>query len=101
MRCFDILVHGHIRWLHVDRLDADPDADRATGFYCHRYVIASSADLAIEKAICRVRENLEQQTGWVSEGRACVQFIVDEVSSAPLIKGFLPDNRGHTFYAGE
>jgi hypothetical protein len=100
MRCFNVLVHGHIQWLHVDCPDPEPDADRATGLYRHRYVIASSAELAKEKAIRRVREDLELQTGWFSEGRAHVEFLVDEVSPAPLFNAFLADNRRHTFYSG-
>lgn len=101
MRCFDVLVHGRIHWLDAGHSDAAPCASRPAGLYCHRYVLASNADHAQEKAIHRVRENLEHQTGWMSEGRAWVEFIVEEVASAPLFNGFLTDNRGHTFYAGE
>lgn len=101
MRCFNVLVHGRIHWLDAGRSGAAPGARRPAGLYSHRYVLAANADHAKEKAIRRVRENLEHQTGWISEGLACVEFVVDEVSSALLFNGFLPDNRGHTFYTGE
>lgn len=96
IRCFYVLVHGRLRWL--PELAADPDAFRPKGFYCHRYVLASSVDQARAKAFGRVRANLEKQTGWISRGAATLDLQADEVIEAAMHKLLKPDNGGHTFY---
>ena len=96
MRCFNVLVHGRINWPEDADSSVEPEEDRAVGFYCHRYILASTPNAAETKALQRVRENLEPR--WVKRG-ARVELSVEEVSAASLFNGFLPDNRGHTFYS--
>ena len=98
MRCYFILVHGRLNWRAGPALAADPEAIRPLGFYCHRYVLASDADQATEKAFRRVRENLEKQTGWVSSGSAKLELEAEQVTDAPMHKLLKRDNPGHTFY---
>lgn len=98
VRCFYVLVHGKLRWRTELATTDDHNAFRPTGFYCHRYVLASDVDGAKDKAFCRVRENLEQQTGWVRNGLAIVDLQAEEVADAAMHKLLKPDNRGHTFY---
>lgn len=99
MRCFYVLVHGGLTW----RTGTPPTNDgsgigRLQGFCCHRYVLAASDDQAKRIAFARVRANLEKQTGWMSAGLATLDLEAEEVSSAPIHKLLMPDNRGHTFY---
>jgi hypothetical protein len=96
MRCFNVLAHGRLSWPEDIGSSGEPKEGRALGFYCHRHILASTPDAAERKAMQRVHENLEP--GWVKRG-ARVELSVEEVSVAPLFKGFLPDNRGHTFYS--
>jgi hypothetical protein len=98
MRCFFVLVDGRINWPEDAGALVGQSSERPAGFYCHRYVLASSPKAAENKAIQRVREDFERK--WIQRG-ASVELRVDEVSPAPLFKGFLPDNRGHTFYTSE
>jgi hypothetical protein len=98
VRCFYVLVHGELRWRTELAVTDDPDVFRPTGFYCHRYVLASDANGARDEAFRRVRENLEQQTGWVTNGLATVDLHAEKVTDAAMHKLLKPDNRGHTFY---
>ena len=98
VRCFYVLVHGKLRWRTEPAITDDPDDFRPTGFYCHRYVLASDRDGARDKVFRRVREDLEQQTGWVRNGLATVDLEAEEVADAAMHKLLKPDNRGHTFY---
>ena len=98
MRCFYVLVEGQIKWAKDESSSLEPQDGRPICFYCNRYVLASSADIAASKAIQRVRENLEHD--WM-QGSGSVELAVAEVSAAPLLKGFLPDDRGHTFYSSD
>lgn len=98
MRCFYVLVQGHISWPEDAGSSVEPEDERPAGFYCHRYVLASTANAAETKALQRVRENLEHE--WMQRGGS-VELEVEEVSAAPLLKGFLPDNRGHSFYSSD
>jgi hypothetical protein len=102
MRCFYVLVHGRIGWVGELSLDnGESQVDRPSGFYCHRYVLASGEDKAKVSAIARVRENLEKQTGWISRGYIALDLEAEEVTPAPIHKLLRPDNRGHTFYIEE
>jgi len=96
MQCFFVLVEGHIDWAEDAGPPVGQPSERPAGFYCHRYVFPSSAKDAETRAMQRVRENFERE--WTTRG-ASVELRVEKVSAAPLFKGFLPDNRGHTFYA--
>lgn len=99
MRCFYVLVHGKLNWCEEPAFaEADPDGTRPSGFYCHRYVLASGGDEAGEKALRRVHENLDAQTGWMRDGLATLDLEAEEVDQAPMRKLVKPDNRGHTFY---
>lgn len=102
MRCFYVLVHGRIGWIEESSLDnIEPEVDRPTGFYCHRYVLASGVNKAEASAIARVRENLENRTGWISRGYIALDLEAEEVTPAPIHKLLKPDNRGHSFYLEE
>lgn len=98
VRCFYVLVHGRLNWRAEPAVAADPEPFRPLGFYCHRYVLASDVEQAKEKAFRRVRENLENQIHWVSEGSATLELEAEEVIDAPIHKLLKRDNRGHTFY---
>ena len=98
MRCFYILIHGRLRWL-VEPLDRD--TGQPAGLYCHRYVLASDQQEAIQKALESVSNNLDRQTGWLRDNHAELDLEAEEVSEASFLKAFLPANKGHTFYETE
>ena len=99
MRCFYVLVHGNLEWLDEQSGQLEEaDNDRPSGFYCHRFVLASDECGAKEKAFRRVRENLERQTGWLGNNQATLELDAPEVAVAPMLKALAPDDRGHTFY---
>ena len=100
MQCFHVLVHGRLRW--NARADGrDPSVEQPAGFYCHRYVFASDAGSARAKAFESVTANLDAQTGWLGDQAASLTLEAEDVSRASLVRGFLPANRGHTFYDDE
>ena len=82
MRCFYVLVHGSIEW-PSDHLD-DEEMFTPAGFYCHRYVLASGYEEAVEKAFRRIRKNLEKQTGWLMQGLAKLTLEATELKPAPM-----------------
>ena len=96
MRCFYVLIHGELRW-RTD-IGADSPEWRPNGFYCHRYVLASGRDDAVQRASVRVRRNLDEQMGWLSRRQATLELDAEEVAPAPIHKLLKRDNRGHTFY---
>lgn len=95
MRCYYVLIHGKLDW-NVAALSDDFSQPR--GFFCHRYVLASDEGSAAEVAFGRVRANLLGEGGWLSGDSATLRLEADEIRTAPLIRLFKPDNRGHTFY---
>ena len=98
MRCFYVLIHGSLNW-HEAQIPDDPVGnDRPTGFWCHRYVLATDKAGAEIKAMRRVRDNLEREVRWISKGLATLDLRAEEVSFAPIIKMMKPENKGHTFY---
>ena len=102
MRCFYVLIHGRISWIEkASEGDREPDVDRPTGFYCHRYVLASDESQAEAAASERARENLEKQTGWIGCGYIALDLEAEGVAPAPLLKLLRPDNCGHSFYREE
>ena len=96
MRCFYVLVHGSLEWPsgHLE----DDEAFTPAGFYCHRYVLATGFEEATEKAFRRVRENIENQTGWLKQGLAKLNLEAAELKPAPMYKLLRRANRGHAFY---
>jgi hypothetical protein len=98
MRCFYVLVHGRLNWDPALPAPREPDESRPVGFYCHRYVLASDDDEAVEKAFRRVRKNLDGQTGWLTRRVVELGLEAEEITNAPLQRLLKPDNRGHTFY---
>ena len=98
VRCFHVLVHAKLDWIGATRDAPGPDVRELAGFYCHRYVLASNETEAEQKAFCRVRANLDGQTGWLSDGAARLELEAEEVQVASMGKLVRPDNRGHSFY---
>ena len=96
MRCYYVLVHGMLTW----KVASSEDDAQPPGFYCHRYVLASNRAAAAQKALNRVRANLDRKTGWLSGGNAIVVLEADEVSLAPMHYLLKAEDRGHTFYRG-
>ena len=96
MRCYYILVHGKLDWHGVPK--DDDEVSQPMGFFCHRYLLASSELDAAEKAFRRVRSNLRD---WLGEGGPKLDLDAEEVSEAPIYKLLLPENRAHSFYAEE
>ena len=101
MRCFYVLVHGKLDWEANFSQSRDLQVSRPAGFYCHRFVLADNDAAAADKALRRIRANLNKQTKWLTEGVASLKMEATEVSSAPLHKLLRPDNKGHTFYERE
>ncbi len=101
MRCYYILVHGRLDWVPGRSAGDDLGATKPAGFYCHRYVLASSEAVASETAVHRVRLNLDEQTGWLRDGLATLELEAEKVAFAPVRKLLKPDNRGHAFYEQE
>jgi hypothetical protein len=98
MRCFYVRVHGALDW--PDEHIENEDMFTPAGFYCHRYVFASSYQEATEKAFLRVRNSLERQTGWIGQGLAKLTLEAEELAPAPMTKLLRRGNRGQTFYQG-
>jgi hypothetical protein len=102
MKCYYVLVHGRLDWsVASPSPDGDEETSRPEGFYCHRYVLASSIHHAQQAAFRRVRENLDKQTGWIT-GRG-VELVIEaeETTSAPISNLLERDNPGHIFYDQE
>jgi hypothetical protein len=97
MQCFHILVHGVLKW-NAESNGPDDDREKPAGFYCHRYVLASTEEEAAARAFRRVRDNLDKQTAWLRQGLATLNLEAEEATVAPMSKLLKPDNRGHTFY---
>lgn len=99
MQCYYVLIHGRLNWYAASTPDDEGrEAWQPSGFYCHRYVLASSTGSAEDTAFRRVRENLERQTGWLSANQVKLDLHTDEVTRAPIFRLLKPDNRGHSFY---
>jgi hypothetical protein len=79
----------------------DGETLQPLGFYCHRYVLASSIRIAQESAFRRVRDNLERQTGWLTAKVATLELEADEITPVSMYRILKPDNRGHIFYNQE
>jgi hypothetical protein len=102
VRCYYVLVHGRLEWSQGARWqDDESEGERPLGFYCHRYVLASSIDEARSKAFERVRQNFEREMGWTGAGLAGLELEAEEISTAPMHKVLIPGNRGHAFYIDE
>ena len=98
MRCFYVRVHGLLKWQTQPSPAGDaPQTDRFGGFYTHRYVLASDETKARETAFRRIRENLDRETRWMSNGQATLDLEVDELSSAPVYR-LIERIPGHIFY---
>ena len=100
MRCFYVLVHGRLTW-SPEAPNTVENWNLPAGFYCHRYVLAAHDEQAIDKAFLSVRENLDQQTTWLTRGLATVDLKAEEVDPQPPYKLLKRVNRGHTFYAAD
>jgi hypothetical protein len=98
LRCFYVLVHGSLTW--ECESDVDDDSFQPAGFYCHRYVLAKGYEDAANKAIRRVRKNLERKTGWLKQGLAELALEAEELKPAPMYK-LLKRRPGHAFYDSE
>ena len=99
MKCYYVLVHGRLDWDAASPATESPaDTFRPAGFFCHRYVLASTVDIAQEVAFRRVRENLDRRTGWLKAKPAKLQLEAEETVQASIFQLLKPDNRGHTFY---
>lgn len=103
MKCYYVLVHGQLDWSAASPPTSDDDSEivQLRGFYCHRYVLASSVYDAQKAAFLRVRENLDRQTGWITSRGVKLEMEVEEIATAPIYYLLKPDNRGHTFYEQE
>jgi hypothetical protein len=99
MQCYYVLIHGRLEWCAASKSDDDGgDKSQPLGFFCHRYVLASSISSAQDTAFRRVRDNLDRQTGWLSLNQVKLELNAEEVTPAPIFRLLKPDNRGHTFY---
>ena len=98
MRCYYVLVHGSLDWLPGRSANDEFGAAKPVGFYCHRYVLASSEAGAIDVSFRRVRANLDRKMRWLRDGLATVELYAEQVAAAPMFKLLKPDNLGHTFY---
>ncbi len=102
MRSYLVHVHGRLKWIVEEPAFKLPGIEpKPAGFFCHRYVLASDIKAASAKALESVRKNLDRQTYWLSNDEAELELEAEEVQPASLITGFLPHNRGHTFYNSE
>jgi len=81
--------------------DRDGETFQPAGFYCHRYVLASSIHNAQDAAFRRVRDNLDRQTGWIKARAVNLKLEAEETTPAPIYHLMKPDNLGHTFYEQE
>ncbi len=98
MRCFYVLVHATLQWYSSEVAADVTGAEKPAGFWCHRYVLAGDETEAKNKAFRRVIANLDRKSNWLSSGAAEVRLEAAEVSLAPIVKLFKPDNEGHVFY---
>lgn len=98
MHCYYVLVHGLLAW---NVPPSSQDVEQPKGFYCHRYVLASSYEKAAEMAFKKVRSNLDRDRHWISDGSATLTLEAEEVSRAPMYRLLRPDNPGHSFYVDE
>lgn len=98
MRCFYVLVHGRLDWRTEPSRGDEPAGPRPAGFYAHRYLLASNEGEAKAAAFRRVRDRLDEETGWIDRGLAALSLEAEEVAVAPLHKLLKPDSRGHAFY---
>jgi hypothetical protein len=82
---------------------ADDDAEifQPAGFYCYRFVLASTIQNAQKTAFRRVRDNFDTRTGWVKARGVKLVLEAEETSPASIYQLLRPDNRGHTFYDRE
>lgn len=94
MRCYFVLVHGRLQW----NVAAPDGSVQPLGFYCHRYVLASSEQRAAETAFRRVHANFDRRFRWLSDGSATLVLEAEEICAAPILKLIEPDNGGHSFY---
>lgn len=97
MRCYYVFVHGKLTWKLA--LTSDENNSRPHGFFCHRFVLASNEQLAMEIAFARVRANFRKQNRWLINGSAILDLEAAEIHPAPIYNLLKPDNRGHSFYA--
>lgn len=102
MQCYYVLIHGRLEWRAASKSNDDGgDTSQPMGFYCHRYVLASSISSAEASAFRRVRDNLERQTGWLTANQVKLELNAEEITPAPIFRLLKPDDRGHTFYDEE
>jgi len=99
MQCYYVVIHGRLEWAAAAPPNNDEgDTWQPLGFYCHRFVLASSISSAQDTAFRRVRDNLEWQTGWLNSNQVKLQLNAEQVTPAPFFRLLKPDNRGHIFY---
>jgi hypothetical protein len=95
------MVHGTFKW---DTPTVSPDQGgevfQPQGFYCHRYVMASTTEAAQAKAFARVRLGLSKDD-WLNPHSVVLHLAADEITTAPFYKLLTPENRGHSFYTEE
>lgn len=102
MRCYYVLIHGRLGWSAASTSNGEGAiTSQPLGFYCHRYVLASSIQAAQETAFNRVRNNLDRQTGWLAAKLIRLELSAEEITPAPFHRLLKPDNLGHTFYDEE
>lgn len=102
MQCYYVLIHGRLEWCAASKSNDDgDDTSQPMGFYCHRYVLASSVSSAENSAFRRVRHNLERQTGWLTANQVKLELTAEEITPVPIFRLLKPENRGHIFYDEE
>jgi hypothetical protein len=102
MKCYYVLVHGRLSWSGTSlSTDNGGEIFQPAGFYCPRYVLASTIHHTQEAAFRRVREGLDRQTGWIKAKAAKLELEAEETRPAPIYQLLKPDNRGHIFYERE
>lgn len=99
MRCYYVFVHGSLSWVSPPVRCAAGTLPK--GFYCFRWVLASTEEEAASRAFKRVEANLDNRTGWLTGGNAVLTLDVDEIRKAPLYKLLKRENRAHVFYEEE
>jgi hypothetical protein len=102
MKCYYVLIHGRLEWRPTSTTnDIGDETSQPLGFYCHRYVLASSISSAEDSAFRRVRDNLDRQTGWLTTNHVKLELNAEEITPAPIFRLLKSDNRGHIFYDKE
>ena len=102
MKCFYVLVHGRLDWsTALSVVNNDGEIFQPAGFYCYRYVLASTVQNAQEAAFRRVRQNLDKRTGWIKTRSVKLELEAEDTNPAPIYQLLRPANRGHTFYGSE